>query len=201
MLLLSNPAYTTGTMKDVTIGGKGTATISGFTGDNLKYTVSSDKEGKVKATVNGTTINLDASEAADGEEATITVTANGFGTPATGTFKVTVDKTAPTLATESAISLDDEKKELTITFSEDIKNATDSEDALRNAITFAADGSAFKALASEDKVEISGKTVVIKFNTALTGADNKVKIAAEALKDAAGNKIAEIQTDAIDATK
>jgi len=70
---------------------------------------------------------------------------------------------------------------------------------LKAAITFAADGSAFNALGENDTVAISGKTVVIKFNTALTGADNKVKIAAEALKDAAGNKIAEIQTEAIDA--
>ena len=184
---ISNPAYTTGTMQDVTIGGKGTATISGFTGDSLNYTVSSDKEDKVKATVNGTTINLDASEAADGDEATITVTANGFGTPATGTFKVTVDKTAPTLATESAILLNDEKKELTITFSEDIKNATDSEDALRNAITFATDGLAFSALATGDKVEISDNKVVITFNSALTGSANAVKIGAGALKDVYGN--------------
>jgi uncharacterized protein YccT (UPF0319 family) len=108
----------------------------------------------------------------------------------------TADTTAPTLLSAAR---DGTKKIVTLTFSEDIVNATAGDAALKAAVTFAADGTNFSALGGSDTVAISDDTLIVTFNTALTTTTNKIKIAAEALKDAADNKTAEITTDAISA--
>ncbi|MFK2825570.1 S-layer homology domain-containing protein [Bacillus sp. B190/17] len=107
------------------------------------------------------------------------------------------DTTAPTLKT-AALATDD--KTLTLTLSEAVSNALADEAALKAAVTVATNGTDFVALAAEDTVTLSGKTVTIKFNSPLTTATNKVKIAANTLKDAANNKNLAIETAAINAT-
>jgi len=96
----------------------------------------------------------------------------------------------------SALAADD--KVLTLKFDENIvSNVAD----LKAVITFAANGIEFSALNAADTVAISGNTIVITFNTALTGTDNKVTIDASSLKDAYGNVLdAAVNTAAIDAT-
>ncbi|MCG6170948.1 S-layer homology domain-containing protein [Anoxybacillus sp. LAT_35] len=110
------------------------------------------------------------------------------------------DSAAPVLVGTSLASDD---KTLTLTFSENIANNTADANALKAAITFAADGSTFDPLAAGDSVAISGNTLTITFNTALTGNTNKVQIAASTLKDTASTPVvqsAAITTAAIDAT-
>lgn len=106
------------------------------------------------------------------------------------------DKVAPTL---SNTEIDGEKKVVTLTFSEPIQRQVGSEELLKEAITFAADGNKFSALAKEDKVEISGNTLKVTFNKAISGKTNKIKINPAALKDAAENQTKEITTEAINA--
>lgn len=93
----------------------------------------------------------------------------------------TFDITAP--AYQGAV-IDSAKKVVTMTFSENlVANVTD----LKSAVTFSSDLTNFTALGLDDAVAISGNTLVVTFNTALTGDNNKVKVAANSLKDAAGN--------------
>lgn len=108
------------------------------------------------------------------------------------------DKVAPTLA---KTEIDGEKKVVTLTFSEPIERQVGSEEELKAAITFAANGSKFSALAKEDTVEISGKTLKVTFNSPISGETNKIKINAAALKDAAKNQTEEITTEAINANE
>lgn len=111
-------------------------------------------------------------------------------------MRFTLDKTAPTL-TGTVLKTDD--KTLEITLSEAVLMKADLA-TLKSDIQIAKDGSTYEALAGADTVEIRGDKLIITFNSALTTATNKVKIAADALKDAAGNTIAQIETGAIDAT-
>ncbi|MCP1143672.1 hypothetical protein [Lysinibacillus endophyticus] len=110
------------------------------------------------------------------------------------------DTTAPVLATVGGVSLDVTNKVVTLTFTEAITNNLVDPTALKAAVTVATDGETYEALAAEDEVEISGKTLKITFDSALTGATNTIKVNANALKDAVGNKTLEIITDAIDAS-
>jgi hypothetical protein len=119
------------------------------------------------------------------------------GCPTGGGGGGEADTTAPTL-TKAEISAN--HKSVTLTFSEDIVNATADAAALKVAVQLAKDGTTFAALAPTDTVAISGTTLVVTFETALTTATNKIKVAAEALKDAAGNLTAVITTDTIDAS-
>lgn len=114
--------------------------------------------------------------------------------PKTVELPIVADTTAPTVTGQS---LGTDKKTYTFTFSEGIVNATADAAALKAAVTFAADGTTFGALAATDTVVISGNTLVVTFDQALAGATNKIKINAAALKDAAENKTAEITSDAI----
>lgn len=90
----------------------------------------------------------------------------------------------------------------TLTFDETLVNNLASIDPLLKAnVTFAADGTTFSALAGGDVVALSGSTLTVTFASALSGATNKVKIAANSLKDAAGNALASAATTAaLDAT-
>lgn len=108
-----------------------------------------------------------------------------------------IDATAPTF-TSAAINTT--KKIVTLTFSEDVTNATASGTALKAKVTVATDGTTFSALGASDTVAITGGKLVVTFNSALSTATNKIKVGADAVADSAGNKNAECTTGAIDAT-
>lgn len=109
------------------------------------------------------------------------------------TAGVIVDTTAPTFNAENGTALDTtDNKNVTLTFSEAV-SAVDAA-TLKNDITFAADGTNFKPLAENDTVKIVNGKVVITFNNALAGINNKIEIAANSLKDTIGN----IKTDIIE---
>lgn len=106
------------------------------------------------------------------------------------------DTTAPTL---NSASLAADDKTVTLTLSEAVTNNLADDAALKAAVTFAADGTNFGALAAGDTVQLSGNKLTVTFANALTGANNKVAVAPNALKDAANNKNAAINTVALDA--
>jgi hypothetical protein len=108
-----------------------------------------------------------------------------------------IDTTAPTL---TSATLDEDKKIVTLTFSESIENALADIATLKTKVTLATDCTTFSALAAGDKVDITNGKVVVTFTSALSTATNKIKIAADSLKDVAGNKLAEVVTGAIDAS-
>ncbi|MDD4238765.1 MAG: S8 family serine peptidase [Desulfotomaculaceae bacterium] len=83
----------------------------------------------------------------------------------------------------------------TLTFTENlVANVAN----LKGAVTFSADGTNFGSLGTGDTVSINGSTLVVTFNTALAGSNNKIRVAAATLKDTTGNILtAEITTDAI----
>jgi hypothetical protein len=92
------------------------------------------------------------------------------------------------------------KKNVTLTFSENIENALTDLATLKTKVTVATDGTTFSALASGDKVDIVNGKMLINFASALSTATNLIKIAGDSLQDSAGNKIGETVTDAIDAS-
>lgn len=102
------------------------------------------------------------------------------------------DMTPP--AYQSA-AIDGTKKKVTLTFSENlVANVTN----LKGAVTYSTNAATFTALGDGDTVAISGNNLVVTFNTALTGASNKIRLAAGSLKDAANNVLAvQVTTDAI----
>jgi len=91
------------------------------------------------------------------------------------------------------IEVSADKKVVTVSFNEKIENALADDAALKAAVTFAADGATFAALGADDTVEIKDGKLVITFNVAIDAdADDTIKVAKDALKDAAGNKTAEV---------
>ena len=113
-------------------------------------------------------------------------------------FVKSTDNAAPTY---TSATLDATKKIVTMTFSENVVNATANATALKAGVTVATDGSTFSALASGDSVAITGGKLVVTFASALSTATNKIKVEANTLKDVNGNVITEdITTAAIDAT-
>ncbi len=82
----------------------------------------------------------------------------------------------------------------TITFDETVVSNVADDAALKAAVTFAADGSTYAALAAADTVAITDGKLVVTFNSAVSGATNKIKIAASALKTTNGA----IQTQAVE---
>jgi hypothetical protein len=120
-----------------------------------------------------------------------------------GGTQITSDIVGPELKDDTPVVLAVDKGSVTIEFKEEVINNLADAAALKAAITFAADGSTFTALGNNDAVEITvadKKVLKVTFDTALSTATNKIKIAAGALKDAAGNVNVEITTSAIDAS-
>jgi hypothetical protein len=108
------------------------------------------------------------------------------------------DKSGPTI---SKVTVSSKNKIITVKFNESVLNgsslakAPDQLVALKNAITIATNADAatptYSALGATDKVSIVKGKLVITLTTELKGANNKIKLAADALKDAANNKSAE----------
>ncbi|MCC7570604.1 hypothetical protein KO465_04610 [Candidatus Micrarchaeota archaeon] len=71
------------------------------------------------------------------------------------------------------------------TLSFDVTLADNTGGALKAAVSFAADGTNFVALGNNDAVEIQGANLVVTFEQALAGSLNKLRVAADALADAA----------------
>ena len=92
-------------------------------------------------------------------------------------------------------------KIVTITFSENVaSNAIDAA-ALKAGVTIATNGTTFAALGASDTVAITSYKMVVTFDSALTTATNKIKVAAGILKSVNGAIQAAITTtDAIDAS-
>lgn len=96
-------------------------------------------------------------------------------------------------------ALNAELNVVTLTFDETLVNALADLAALKAAIALAADGSNFSALVADDSVALDGSTLTITLATPLSGASNKIRIAADSLKDASGNRVGSLTTAALDA--
>lgn len=84
-------------------------------------------------------------------------------------------------------AIDSSKKIVTLTFNMAIFNNKASLEELKEAVTYAINGASYTPLNEADQVSIVGKTLTVALNTALTGNSNEFKLAANSLKDAAGN--------------
>lgn len=78
------------------------------------------------------------------------------------------------------------KKVVTITFSETVVNNLADVAALKLATKIATDGTTFAALGASDSVAVTDGKLVVTFDSALTTATNKFKIAASSLKTTNG---------------
>jgi YD repeat-containing protein len=96
-----------------------------------------------------------------------------------------------------SVQIDTTKKIITLNFDRDVFGNTND---LKGAISFAANGTSFLPLGATDTVKIEGNKILVTFNTPLIGNQNKIKIAANTLKDSSGVVLtAEVITDEIDA--
>lgn len=85
-----------------------------------------------------------------------------------------------------SVAVSGTNKVATITFSETVvSNAVDAT-ALKAGVTFTSSGTTFSALVSGDDVAVAEGKLVVTFDTAFTGATNKLKIAASLLKSENG---------------
>ena len=90
---------------------------------------------------------------------------------------------APTLVSAAVTGAN---KIVTITFTETVLTNAADEAALKAGVTVATNGTTFAALGATDTVAVTAGKLVVTFNAALTGAANKLKIAADLLKSTNG---------------
>ncbi|MBS4096736.1 MAG: DUF1566 domain-containing protein [Sulfuricella sp.] len=127
---------------------------------------------------------------------------NGMGTLLAGatTVPLAAYDIIPPVYTGAALNAGMTVLTATLSFDEPLVNNLADLAALKAAITFAADGTTFNALAGGDTVALSGSTLVVTFAAPLTGSTNKLNISANSLKDAIGNVLASaVTTAALDA--
>lgn len=100
--------------------------------------------------------------------------------------------------TQSNVSLNNTYNQLTVFFQENIVNNKADLIALKKTITYTGNAEVasptYSALSANSSVKISKNTLIITFDPALpnTSANYRVKFAADALKDASGNKSTEL---------
>jgi hypothetical protein len=112
---------------------------------------------------------------------------------------VTGSASATALAVKIS-TLDTAKKVVTIYLNQ-IVTAVGDAAALKAGITIATDGTTYSALGASDTVAITGgSTIVVTFDSALSTATNKIKIAAGTVKDVFSINNAEAVTGTIDAS-
>ena len=117
------------------------------------------------------------------------------------TTPLVVDDIAPSLI---KVTMDKKKRELTLHFSEVVAmattgaNAKEIADRFRANVQMAKGGGAYAALGARDKLTVNGRTVEIMLATPLNSDNNRIKIAADSLKDLLGNLADEIETEEID---
>jgi hypothetical protein len=117
------------------------------------------------------------------------------------TTPIVVDVTGPKLI---KTTMSKNKKKVTFRFNERIYMATagakpaDVALSFRNAISIKRGSGSYGPLNSKDKVSVSGRVVEISLSNAFTTDDNRIKFAAEALKDLLSNKSLEIESPEIE---
>ena|GEM_PF-2662181 len=195
-------ASTNADLSDLKVG---TTTVAGFAPNVVSYNVILPAGTPDIPTVSATKADANASDpvitqatSLTGEEvyrtAKVEVTAQDNTTKKTYTVIFSVATTPiPGPSLQSAL-LDVTNKVVTLVYDKALtSNVTD----LKSAIKLATNGTTFVALGTDDSVAISSadtKNLIVTLKTPLTGADNKFKIAANSLKDAAGNVQTQVQT-------
>ncbi|MGG3175659.1 endonuclease [Brevibacillus laterosporus] len=86
--------------------------------------------------------------------------------------------------------LDEDNKRITLRFDDEITLAV-SEEALRDAIQTARNGSDFISLTEGDLVSIKGQSLIVTLAQGLRGNDNKIRLQANTIQNTAGNLLTE----------
>jgi hypothetical protein len=130
----------------------------------------------------------------------------GNKTPEITSDMIAADKSNPTI---DSVTVSGKNKIITVKFNEPVLNGSSASKApeqlaaLKGSITIAKNADAgsptYASLVSADKIGIVKGRLVITLATALTGANNAIKITADALKDAAGNKNAALTSSTFSA--
>lgn len=101
----------------------------------------------------------------------------------------------------TGVALDGTKKIITVTFAKPVFQNTLTTALLKAAVTFSAGGVTFVALGASDTVAVTfPRVVTITFDSAISGATNKFKIAADALCSGNGTGNALYTSAAVDAS-
>ncbi|MGE5391799.1 MAG: 6-bladed beta-propeller [Deltaproteobacteria bacterium] len=124
------------------------------------------------------------------------ISANIGGQNQTGSHN-NADSTPPVFL-NAAVS--DYNRLITLNFDEPILNNTGSDADLRKAISFSCDGQAFYTLTNAAQLSISGPQLFITFDNPIDGANNKIRVNSNALKDTSGNAVDVVETGDIQAT-
>lgn len=128
-----------------------------------------------------------------------------FAAETAPTLTVTITDTTPVDITPPIYKnakINASNKFVTLIFDENLVSNHLTEQALKGAVSYASDGVNFRPLRASDTLRISNNTLVITFEQALSGADNRIKVSDGALKDETGNILTqEVVTDKIDTTR
>jgi hypothetical protein len=103
------------------------------------------------------------------------------------TDELSYDLAPPVINSE--VALNPTNKILTIRADEALLNNKSNLTDLRATFSLSTNGTSFAALSDQDTVAISNGTVIVTLQTALSGAANRLRIAANALKDSSGNAL------------
>ena len=176
------------------------------TAEVVSITFNSDNESVIASSTDATAVNTLSAGSATLVVSKVKIDLDGNTGDTSDQYEITLnslvnvtvkDETKPVLKADSPIAIDSEKKVVTISLSEGV-SAVDAT-ALKSAVKVATNGTDFVALGENDSVAISEGKLVVTFENALTGANNKIEVAAGALKDLAGNVNDKITTAAISA--
>ncbi|RTE09205.1 DUF7594 domain-containing protein [Paenibacillus whitsoniae] len=116
-------------------------------------------------------------------------------TTAYTTLPITADSSAPELQSTYIYNFN---KKINLTFNENVVNALSDITALKAALTISNNGgSTYQALPTDATVATNGNKIVLSFSSALTGNNNRIQLAAGAIKDASNNVIPNITTSAL----
>ncbi|WP_161601331.1 DUF7594 domain-containing protein [Paenibacillus luteus] len=108
------------------------------------------------------------------------------------------DATAPIL--NSVAMLDDANHEIKITGTEPLYSRLFNPEELKAAISFAIDGNTYQPLSQYDSVMVSGGNLVVHLAEKVSGTLSRIRVAANTVKDEAGNAVStEYTSEAITA--
>lgn len=103
------------------------------------------------------------------------------------TNALSIDDTAPNL--NSVLQTDATSKQFTLSANENLLSNMANNTDLKAAVTFSTDGTNFLPLAIGDTVAVTAGTLKVTRTAQLTGSTNQLRVAANTLKDAAGNVV------------
>ncbi|WNR42745.1 CBM96 family carbohydrate-binding protein [Paenibacillus roseipurpureus] len=147
-----------------------------------------------QVTLNGTKLTITLANRLSLSGAKVKINANTLQDDGQNILTTTVttnalsyDDVAPVL--NSVLQTDATSKQFTVSANEGLLSNMANSTDLKAAVTFSTDGTNFLALAGGDTVVVTGGTLKVTRAAQLTGSLNQLRVAANTLKDAAGNVV------------